>query len=89
MAFCSLGDRFDQSNAVVVVNYFTKWAEAKPLAMISSRKVQEFIKESIICRFGIPYKIVSDNGMQFDSNKFCTFYNDLGIKKSLSSVDHP
>ena len=29
---------------VVVVNYFTKWAEAKPLAMISSRKVQELLK---------------------------------------------
>ena len=28
---------------VVVVDYFTKWAEAKPLAMISSKKVQEFI----------------------------------------------
>ena len=25
--------------AVVAVNYFTKWAEAKPLAMISSKKV--------------------------------------------------
>ena len=28
---------------VDVVDYFTKWAEAKPLAMISSKKVQEFI----------------------------------------------
>ena len=29
--------------AVVEVDYFTKWAEAKPLAVISSKKVQEFI----------------------------------------------
>ena len=29
--------------AVVVVDYFTTWAEAKPLAIISSKKVQEFI----------------------------------------------
>ena len=47
---------------VVVVDYFTKWAEAKPLIVISSKKVQEFIWESIICRFGIPHEIVSDNG---------------------------
>ena len=75
--------------AVVVVGDFTKWAEAKPLAMISSKKVQEFVWESIICPFGLPHKIISDNGMQFDRNKFCTFCNDFGIKKSFSSVDHP
>ena len=44
--------------AVVTVDYFTKWAEAKPLAMISIKKVQEFICEYIICRFGIPHEIV-------------------------------
>ena len=75
--------------AVVVVDYFTKWVEAKPLATISSKKVQEFVWESIIYRFGIPHEIVSNNGMQFDNNKFCAFCNDFGIKKSFSSVDHP
>ena len=73
---------------VVVVNYFTKWAEAKPLATMSNKKVQEFVWESIICRFGIPYEIVPDNGMQFDSNEFCAFCDDFGIKKSFSSGDH-
>ena len=75
--------------AVVTVDYFTKWAEAKPLAVISSKKVQEFIWESIICRFSIPHEIVSDNGTQFDSNEFRDFCNDLEIKKSFSLVDHP
>ena len=27
--------------------------------------------------------------MQFDSNEFHVFCNDFGIKKSLSSFDHP
>ena len=57
--------------------------------MISSKKIQEFIWESIIFCFEIPHEIVSDNGTQFDSNEFRAFYNDLGIKKSFSSVDHP
>ena len=73
---------------VVVVNYFTKWAKAKPLATISSKKVQEFVWESIICRFRIPYEIVSNNGMQFDSNEFRAFCDDFEIKKSFSSVNH-
>ena len=73
---------------VVAVDYFTKWAEAKPLATISSKKVEEFVWESIICCFGIPCEIISDNEMQFDSNEFRAFCNDFGIKKSFSSVDH-
>ena len=75
--------------AVVTVDYFTKWVEAIPLVLISSKKVQEFIWESIICRFGVSHEIVSDNGTQFDSNEFRNFYDDLGIKKSFSLVDHP
>ena len=47
--------------SVVAVDYFTKWAEPKPLAVDSSKKVQEFIWESIICHFEIPYEIISDN----------------------------
>ena len=54
--------------AVVAVDYFTKCAAAKLLAVISSKKIQEFIWESIICHFGVPYEIVSDNRTQFDSN---------------------
>ena len=34
----------------VAVDYFTKWVEAKPLATISSKKVQDFAWEAIICR---------------------------------------
>ena len=75
--------------AVVAIDYFTKWAEAKPLAMISNRKVQEFIWESIICRFDILHEIVSDNRTQFDGNEFRNFCDDLEIKKSFSSVNHP
>ena len=34
-------------------------------------------------------RIVLNNGTQFDSNEFHDFCDDLGIKKSFSSVDHP
>ena len=33
--------------------------------------------------------IVSDNDMQFDREQFKEFCNELGIKKSFSSVSHP
>ena len=57
-------------HAIVAVDYFTKWAEAEPLTSITERKTTEFIWKNLICRFGIPYAIVSDNGKQFDNEKF-------------------
>lgn len=47
---------------MVVVDYFTKWAEAEPLAQIIKQKTIKFLWKSIICIFKILYAIVRDNG---------------------------
>ena len=75
--------------AVVAVDYFTKWAEAKPLATITTKKVLDFVIKTIVCRYGLPRKIVSDNGTQFDSDLFTDFCERHGVIKSFSSVAHP
>ena len=74
---------------VVAVDYFTKWAEAEPLATIIEQKVHNFVWHAIICRFGIPRALVSDNGKQFDNPKFSDFYVELGIRNCYSSPAHP
>ncbi|XP_071688997.1 uncharacterized protein [Rutidosis leptorrhynchoides] len=51
---------------VVAIDFFTKWVEAKPLRTITSKQVRDFFWESILCRFGVPNEIVSDNGTQFE-----------------------
>nr|XP_017221509.1 PREDICTED: uncharacterized protein LOC108198257 [Daucus carota subsp. sativus] len=75
--------------AVVAVDYFTKWAEAAPLATITAKKIKDFVFNSIVCRFGIPYKLISDNGKQFDSKELRGLCDDLGIKKDFAAVYHP
>ena len=74
---------------IVAVDYFTKWAEAEPLATITEKKIRNFVWRAIICRFGIPRALVSDNGKQFDNTKFKYFYAELGIKNYYSSPAHP
>ena len=74
---------------LVAVDYFTKWIEAEPLATITAQNVQNFVWKNIVCRFGIPHSIVSDNGRKFIDQGLMTFYNDLGIKSLTSSVEHP
>ena len=74
---------------IIAVDYFTKWAEAEPLATITEQKIRNFVWRNIICRFSIPRALVSDNGKQFDNAKFRDFYAELGIKNYYSSSTHP
>ena len=74
---------------IVAVDYFTKWAEAEPLATITEQKISNFVWRSIICKFGILRALVSDNGKQFDNLKFRDFCTELGIKNHYSSPAHP
>ncbi|XP_022846228.1 uncharacterized protein K02A2.6-like [Olea europaea var. sylvestris] len=75
--------------AIVVVDYFTKWAEAEPFATITEQKTTNFLWKSVICRFGIPHSSVTDNGKQFDNARLLDFCEELGIKKHFSSPNHP
>ena len=44
---------------------------------------------NIICRYGIPKVLISDNGKQFNNNAFKDFCSELGIKNHYSSPAHP
>ena len=47
---------------IVAVDYFTKWVEAEPLTTITTKRVINFVVRNIICRFGIPKIVITDNG---------------------------
>ena len=47
---------------VVGIDYFTKWVEAEPLAKITQQNVKNFVWKNIVCIFGVPRVLVSDNG---------------------------
>ena len=50
---------------LIMTDYFTKWVEAKSLVQVTDKEVQNFVWKIIICRHGLPYEIVTDNGSQF------------------------
>ncbi|GJU49589.1 reverse transcriptase domain-containing protein [Tanacetum coccineum] len=45
--------------------------------------------DNIVCRFGLPVEIVSDNGKQFRDNPFKDWCEKLCIRKCFASVKHP
>ena len=74
---------------VVSIDYFTKWVEAEALATITKKNIRNFVWRHIICRYGIPKVLVSDNGKQFDNTAFKDFCSELRIKNHCSSSAHP
>nr|GEW88681.1 reverse transcriptase domain-containing protein [Tanacetum cinerariifolium] len=71
------------------MDYFTKWIEAKAVATITGGQVKKFVCDNIVCRFGIPGEIVSDNGKQFCDNPFKDWCDKLNITQRFASVKHP
>ncbi|GJV77744.1 reverse transcriptase domain-containing protein [Tanacetum coccineum] len=55
---------------IVVIDYFTKWIEVKPVATITGNQVKKFVWDNIVCRSGLPGEIMLDNGKQFQENPF-------------------
>ena len=74
---------------VVGIDYFTKWVEVEALTTIIEKNVRSFVWRCIICRFGIPSVLVSDNGKQFDNDSFRDFCSLLGIRNHYSSPACP
>ncbi|KAG7593904.1 Ribonuclease H-like superfamily [Arabidopsis thaliana x Arabidopsis arenosa] len=74
---------------LVLTNYFSKWIEAEAYISIQDSVVKTFLWKHIICRYGVPYEIVTDNGPQFISNDFEDFCSAWGIKLSYSTPRYP
>nr|GEU57674.1 reverse transcriptase domain-containing protein [Tanacetum cinerariifolium] len=74
---------------IVAMDYFTKWIEAKAVATITGGQVKKFAWDNIVCRFGIPGEIISDNGKQFADNPFKDWCDKLNITQHFASVKHP
>ena len=53
----------------VAIDKFTKWPEVTPVVNITKKSAVAFLR-SIVCRFGIPNRIIADNGTQFKSRLF-------------------
>lgn len=73
---------------IVVVNYFTKWIEAEPLATSTAERVKKFVWKNVVYRHGLPHTIVTDSGTHFASAVFQDFCKELGITLWFASVEY-
>jgi hypothetical protein len=62
----------------VGIDTFTKWMEATPVVNITQKAAVKFV-QSIIYRFGVPKRVLTDNGIRFKGAKFLRCCANFGI----------
>jgi hypothetical protein len=72
----------------VAIDKFTKWPEATLMASITQGAAVAFLK-LIVCRFGVPSRIIMDNGTQFKSQLFQEYCEGIGTQLCFAFVAHP
>nr|VZI33480.1 unnamed protein product [Spirometra erinaceieuropaei] len=79
------GDRY----ILVMVDYFTKWAEAVALPRQDAASVTTALLTTWICRFGAPISLHSDCGANFESRLVHDVCDLLQIHKTHTTPAHP
>ncbi|RDX87803.1 Pol polyprotein, partial [Mucuna pruriens] len=81
----SNGHRF----ILVDIDYFTKWVEAASYPNVARSIVVGFIKRDVICRYGLPAHIITDNGTNLINKMMIELCEQFKIKHYNSTPYHP
>lgn len=73
---------------LLVIDYYSKFPEVAKLQNLSSAATITILK-SLFSRFGIPKRIYSDNGPQFNSLEMRVFAKQWGFEHITSSPHYP
>ena len=71
----STGHRF----ILVAIDYFTKWVEAASYKAATKKVVADFVRNSLICRFGVPESIITYNGANLNSHLMKQIYEQFKL----------
>jgi hypothetical protein len=86
---CSLPKTTEGYVAIcVVVDYFSKWVEAKPIAAKTAGEVATFLYE-LICRLGCVSVQINDQGREFCNDVSTKLHRLTGAKQRITSAYHP
>jgi len=74
---------------ITAIEYFMKWIEAVPLTNVIGKHISSFILNYIICSYGIPLSIVTDNGRPFKNQDVKELCDKFHIQHRFSTPYYP
>lgn len=86
---CLEPDTSGQGNIMVVTDHFTRYAQAYPTKDQRAITVAKVLVEKFFVHYGLPLRIHSDQGRDFESRLIQELFRTLGIKKSRTTPYHP
>ena len=81
----SNGHRF----ILMAIDYFTKWVEAASYSNVTRKVVTKFIRKELICRYGIPERIITNNATNLSNQMMNELCEEFKIKHHNSSPYRP
>ena len=78
---------FNNKNYLCIVDYHSKFPVVKRLEGLSAENLIPTVKV-IFTEYGIPWKLMSNTGTNFVSDKFSKFCNSINVEQAVSSVYH-
>lgn len=77
------------THILVVVDLFSKFSLCFPLRKATASKIIEHLENDVFLLFGVPRRIISDNGVQFRSKEYRRLLNQYQINPAFVSFYHP
>ncbi|XP_049365176.1 uncharacterized protein LOC125829991 [Solanum verrucosum] len=74
---------------LVAIDYLTKWVEAASYKAVTKKVVDDFVRNNLICCFGVPESIIIDNGANLNSHLMKEICEHLKITHRNSTAYRP
>ena len=74
---------------LVVTDLFSKWVEAFPLRATDSETLAKILVDEVVCRYGVPVYLHSDQGANLNSQIILSLCRHLGISHTRTTAYHP
>ncbi|XP_015165374.1 uncharacterized protein K02A2.6-like [Solanum tuberosum] len=79
----------DHRFILVAIDYFTKWVEATSYKAVMKKVMVNFVRNNLICRFGVPESIIIDNGANLNSHLMKEICEQFKITHRNSTAYRP
>ncbi len=68
----------------VAIDHYFKWCEARPIKEHDACTAAKFREDEIICKYGVPKYILTDNGSEW-MKEFVEIYQNYGITHQFTT----